>query len=288
MVESAGRAPRGKHLAVYVVMLASAAAVFVVVRHLGQSLVAVPRSAGQVAFGATSAATAPASLASLLAALIVVIASARVLGAVFARIGQAPVIGEMIAGIVLGPSLLGRVWPAASYRPLSPSVTELLGLSAQASVVLFMFLVGLDLNPRHLKGHLASPCPRPRRHRRTLRAGDAPGSLPLPRLRDPGRALAVFALFSGVSLSVTAFPVLVRILGDLGIQHTRLECWPWVLRRGRRRERVAAARRSRVRQADATSALRALGLTIATSASCSRSCGRGSKSWWAPSTPRAG
>ena len=265
MDATAGAAARAKHLAVYLAMLASAVAVFVLVRHLGQSLIALPRPAGQVAFGAASGATAAQSLLSFLAALIVVIASARVLGAVFARLGQAPVIGEMIAGIVLGPSLLGRAWPAASFALFPTSVVDLLGLGAQASVVLFMFLVGLDLNPRHLKGHSHVTVV-------TSHAGIvAPfvlGTLLAlylyPRYATPDVPFAVFALFSGVSLSVTAFPVLVRILGDLGIQHTRLgvlalacaavdDVSAWLL--------LAAL--TGVAQADATSALRALGLTVA-------------------------
>jgi Kef-type K+ transport system membrane component KefB len=139
-----------------------------------------------------------------------VVGFARFLGPAFARIGQAPVIGEMVAGIALGPSILGRLWPAASGALFPPHVIDLLGLAS------------------------------------------------------PGVPFTVFALFSGVSLSVTAFPVLVRILGDLGIQHTRLgvlalscaavdDVSAWLL--------LAAL--TGLAQADGTSALRALGLTLA-------------------------
>ena len=246
-------------------MLVTAAALFALVRHLGDSLVAPVRAPGDVPFGAAGPAAPASELASFLLALIVVVACARGLGFVSSRLGQAPVIGEMIAGIVLGPSLLGWLWPAGWAALFTPHVTDLLGIGAQASVVLFMFLVGLDLDPARLKGHSHLTIV-------TAHAGIvAPFILGTflalylyPRYSTRDVPFLAFALFSGVSLSVTAFPVLVRILGSLGIQHTRLgalalacaavgDATAWLL--------LAAL--TSVTRADATSALWTLGLTIA-------------------------
>jgi Kef-type K+ transport system membrane component KefB len=246
-------------------MLATAAALFALVCHLGDSLQAPLRAPGEASFGSAGPAAPASGLASFLLALIVVVACARSLGWVASRMGQAPVIGEMIAGIVLGPSLFGRLWPAGSAALFTPHVTDLLGIGAQASVILFMFLVGLDLDPGRLKGHSHATIV-------TSHAGIvAPfvlGTLLAlylyPRYSTHDVPFLAFALFSGVSLSVTAFPVLVRILGDLGIQHTRLgglalacaavdDATAWLL--------LAAL--TSVTRADATSALWTLGLTIA-------------------------
>jgi Kef-type K+ transport system membrane component KefB len=246
-------------------MLLTAAALLALVCSLGDSLVAPPRAPGEVSFGAAGPEAPASGLASFLLALIVVVACARSLGFVASRMGQAPVIGEMIAGIVLGPSLFGRLWPAGSAALFTPHVIDLLGIGAQASVVLFMFLVGLDLDPARLKGHSHVTIV-------TSHAGIvAPFVLGTflalylyPRYSTHDVPFLAFALFSGVSLSVTAFPVLVRILGGLGIQHTRLgalalacaavdDATAWLL--------LAAL--TSVTRADATSALWTLGLTIA-------------------------
>src|SRR5208282_536191 len=88
-------------------------------------------------------------------ALIVVIVMARTLGALFRAIHQPPVIGEIIAGIVLGPSVLGRVAPEVASYVLPTSVAPFLNVIAQIGVILYMFLVGLELDPKLLRnrGH---------------------------------------------------------------------------------------------------------------------------------------
>jgi Kef-type K+ transport system membrane component KefB len=133
------------------------------------------------------------------------------------------VIGEVIAGILLGPSLLGHVSPAAMTYLLPPTVAPFLAIIAQIGVILFMFLVGLELDTGLLG----------RRTHATVAISHASILLPFvlgsvlalwlyPRLSTSDVPFTVFALFLGVSLSVTAFPVLARILTDLGIHKTQM------------------------------------------------------------------
>ncbi|HTJ80253.1 MAG TPA: cation:proton antiporter, partial [Polyangiaceae bacterium] len=157
----------------------------------------------------------------VLLALAVVVVVARAVGALFVRIGQPPVVGEVVAGIVLGPSLLGRVAPGVSGYLFPREITPFLGVIAQIGVVLFMFLVGLELDGQSLR----------KRQRASLVISQTSIVVPFvlgallglflyPRLAPPGVPFPVFALFVGVSMSVTAFPVLARILTDLRIQKT--------------------------------------------------------------------
>jgi Kef-type K+ transport system membrane component KefB len=159
----------------------------------------------------------------VLVALVVVIAMARAFGAAFKYVQQPAVIGEVIAGIALGPSLLGRVSPGAMHFVLPPSVAPFLAVIAQVGVVLFMFLVGLELDASRLQ----------QRTRTTVAISHASIVLPFllgtllarwlyPLLSSSDVRFGVFALFVGASLSVTAFPVLARILTDRRVQKTRL------------------------------------------------------------------
>jgi Kef-type K+ transport system membrane component KefB len=162
-------------------------------------------------------------LSQLLLALALVIALGQILGWLFRRIGQPPVIGEVIAGIVLGPSLLGWIWPHAYAFVLPASVAPLLGAVAQLGVILYMFLVGLELNPARLQRRLGA----------TVAISNAGIIVPFtlgvvlafwlyPRLSTSDVPFMNFTLFIGVAMSITAFPVLARILSDLRMTHTDL------------------------------------------------------------------
>ncbi len=93
-------------------------------------------------------------LLDLLTALTAVVLLGRLLGRLFAALGQPPVIGEVVAGIVLGPSLLGWIAPSLYAFVLPPAVMPSLSVLANLGVVLYMFLVGLELNPAMLRGRL--------------------------------------------------------------------------------------------------------------------------------------
>jgi Kef-type K+ transport system membrane component KefB len=174
-----------------------------------------------LAGSAAPAAAADHTLLHLLLALAAVIALGRLLGALFRYIGQPPVIGEVVAGLMLGPSLLGWVWPAAGGWLLPPGVAPFLGAIAQLGVVLYMFQIGLELNHTALRGrgrivvavsHASIVVP--------FLLGAALALWLYPRFAPASVGFTAFALFMGVAMAITAFPVLARILGDSGLQHT--------------------------------------------------------------------
>ena len=171
----------------------------------------------------THAAGAQDLLLHLLLALVAVVVVGRMLGRLFRFIGQPPVIGEVVAGILLGPSLLGSIAPGAYLFLLPPALTPSLGLISQLGVVLYMFLIGVELDTEGLRGQLRAT------------VGIALTSMLVPfilglwlagglyeRLSPAGVSFASFALFLGVAMSITAFPVLARILADRGITRTEL------------------------------------------------------------------
>jgi Kef-type K+ transport system membrane component KefB len=196
-------------------------ALFLAIRAYGESLVA-PASGlhglrGQLAGGA------PDILWHLLIVLTVVVVVGRVLGRLFGFIRQPPVIGEVIAGIVLGPSLLGQISPDAYQYLLPSSVAPFLGVIAQLGVILYMFLVGLELDPDSLRGQV----------RATVATAHASIVVPFilgaalsvylyPRFSTSDVPFTSFALFLGVAMSITAFPVLARILSEQRMTHTKV------------------------------------------------------------------
>jgi Kef-type K+ transport system membrane component KefB len=207
----------------YGLMIVIALGTFAWIRSVGAGLVASAPADRAEVFGAAPEGQHADTLQHLLLALALVIVGARLVGLLFRRLGQPPVIGEMIAGIMLGPSLLGRVAPAASAYLLPPSIVPVLGVISQVGVVIYMFLVGLQLDTRYI------------RLRPYAALSISHASIILPFLFGSGLALflysafsssdvpfTAFALFMGISLSVTAFPVLARILTDRKLQRTRL------------------------------------------------------------------
>jgi Kef-type K+ transport system membrane component KefB len=162
-------------------------------------------------------------LSLLLMQLILIVGATRVVGALFRKIGQPAVIGEMVAGIVLGPSLLGLLWPETQTFLFPATSMPALRLFSQAGVVLYMFLVGVDLDLGHLraKAHAA------------ILVSHA--SIVVPFFLGAALCLFIytavapanvrftpFALFLGIAMSITAFPVLARILEERGLMGTYL------------------------------------------------------------------
>jgi Kef-type K+ transport system membrane component KefB len=207
-------------LVVYGATIAGAAVVFESVRRYGSHL-AAPPSAGAAHPHATPA--HGGSFLEVLVALAAVIVVARLFGMAFKRLHQPPVVGEVVAGLALGPSLLGRFAPGVAEFVLPASVAPKLAVIAQIGVVLFMFLVGLELDTSRLKkrthaivavSHASIVVP--------FLLGSVLALWLYPRLSSAEVPFSTFALFVGISLSVTAFPVLARILTDRGIHRTPL------------------------------------------------------------------
>jgi Kef-type K+ transport system membrane component KefB len=153
--------------------------------------------------------------------IIIIIATARLLGSALRKLGQPRVVGEMLAGLILGPSLLGAVAPAAYEWLFPPGMIRPLNALSQTGIVLFMFLIGLELNVREMIrqsresfviSHASIAIP--------MFAG---GALALFFYHDfavTGMPFHTFALFLGCAMSITAFPVLARILRESANQNS--------------------------------------------------------------------
>ncbi|HLY98395.1 MAG TPA: cation:proton antiporter [Candidatus Angelobacter sp.] len=160
---------------------------------------------------------------TLVLQIAVVLAVCRLVGTLFLKIRQPRVVGEMFAGIMLGPSLLGAIAPHFSAYLFPPASLGFLSALSQIGVVVFMFLVGLGINPRELKSH---------GHAAVLTSHvsiTAPFVLAsvlaiylYPRLSDSSVPFTNFALFMGAAMSITAFPVLARILTERNMLQSRL------------------------------------------------------------------
>lgn len=137
---------RASSVAAYVGMLAGGIAVFFLVRSYGEALTAPPPAVSAAAGGQAATAAAQNALPHVLLVLVAVIVVGRVLGSLLRSVGQPPVIGEVLGGILLGPSLLGRVAPGIASYILPPAVAPYLSVIAELGVILYMFLVGLELN----------------------------------------------------------------------------------------------------------------------------------------------
>lgn len=124
----------------YILMILGAIGVFLLIRGYGMTLIAPPGA--PAASSAETSATGGNVFLHVLIALTAVIVTGLILAKIFAYLGQPPVIGEVVAGIVLGPSLLG---PEVSALILPPSVATFLSVIAQLGVLLYMFIVGLEL-----------------------------------------------------------------------------------------------------------------------------------------------
>ncbi|HEX7652429.1 MAG TPA: cation:proton antiporter, partial [Verrucomicrobiae bacterium] len=162
-------------------------------------------------------------LTQLFMQLILIILLARICGRVAAGLGQPAVVGEMVAGILLGPSLLGWVWPDFFHFIFPASSLGSLRLFSQIGVCLFMFVVGMELNLTQLKQQAKT----------AMAVSQASILVPYllgvitafflyTRFAQNGTSFVAFALFIGVSMSITAFPVLARILEERQMTHSPL------------------------------------------------------------------
>lgn len=162
-------------------------------------------------------------LLQILLALSVVIVMARGMGSLFSLFGQPKVIGEVVGGILLGPSFLGSLSPQLYHFLLPPAAAPFLGLIAQLGVIFYMFVVGLELDLKVLRksGHAALAIS----HASIVvpfLLGSALALYIYKKVALPEVGFTSFALFLGVSMSITAFPVLARILTDRKVNKTKM------------------------------------------------------------------
>lgn len=215
---------------IYLALLTAGVGLFLLVCRAGAGLATPPAPGTPVTMPGTVKPEQVNVVLHVLATLSAVICLGSLLGRACRFIGQPPVIGEVLAGILLGPSLLGAISPGAMHA-LIPSaatdpkgqVTSALKAISQIGVILYMFLIGLELNAAQLRrrahaaiavSHASIVVP--------FVLGSALALALYPSLSRPGVTFTSFALFMGVAMSITAFPVLARILTDRGIERTEL------------------------------------------------------------------
>jgi len=159
----------------------------------------------------------------VLLALAIILVVTRIVAAILRKVNQPQVMAEVISGILLGPSFFGWLAPSVSSQALPASITPNLGLISQIGVMLYMFLVGLDLDSNLLRkcteasiaiSHASIIVP--------FLLGAALALWLYPLYSPSAVPFSTFALFVGVVMSVTALPVLARILADCAMQNTRL------------------------------------------------------------------
>jgi len=162
-------------------------------------------------------------LAITLLQIIVIVISGRALGLLLKRLGQPVVVGEIAAGLLLGPSALGYFAPDLFARLFPPASIATLTSLSQIGLILFMFVVGLEFAPELF---------RERKHTVVVIShssiivpfllGTALAVYLYPRLSEPTVTFRSFALFLGTAMSITAFPVLARILEERDLLKTKL------------------------------------------------------------------
>jgi Kef-type K+ transport system membrane component KefB len=207
-------------LLLYSLMLVGTLLIFLVVNHLGAHLTAPLAHDAPLARSSAALQSSKGMLAHLLTALTVIMVSASLLGTAFRYLGQPPVVGEMIAGVLLGPTLLGRIAPGLSAAILPDSVAPALAVIAQIGIVLYMFIIGLELDFKLLsRGTHASIAISHASIVAPFILGALLALALFPQLSTSDVSFTHFALFCGVAMSVTAFPVLARILNDRS-EHT--------------------------------------------------------------------
>lgn len=162
-------------------------------------------------------------LSRLFMQLLIIITASRLMGMLFSHCGQPAVVGEMAAGILLGPSLFGWLAPEAFHFIFAESSFGTIKLLSQIGVCLFMFVVGMEVDAGHIRSKAQTA------------ALVSHASMVIPyflgvvlayflysQFAQPGATFTAFALFMGISMSITAFPVLARILQERKLTRTPL------------------------------------------------------------------
>lgn len=159
----------------------------------------------------------------LLGQLIIIVLSSVLSGALFKSIGQPRVVGEIVAGIILGPSLMGRLMPGISEHIFPAASFTILQSLSQLGLILFMFIIGMEVDVQVVSKKISS----------AIVISHASIAIPFGlgvilsyflyrEFAPPGVPFYVFSLFVGIAMSITAFPVLASIIRERGLSGTRL------------------------------------------------------------------
>jgi Kef-type K+ transport system membrane component KefB len=215
-----------RRVLIYAIVIAASVAVIAGLLQLGETW--FPSSVSSITGTASPAPLAAAEalrrpLALLIIQLLVIVLATQAVGSLATLLGQPAVIGEIAAGLLLGPSLLGQLWPGGFAFLFPETSLDILRLLSQVGVILFMFSVGLDVDVAHL------------RQRAPIAIAVSHFSIVVPFVLGVVAALALFrqyapagvpfhsfALFMGIALSITAFPVLARVIEERGLSKTPL------------------------------------------------------------------
>ncbi|MEU9115317.1 cation:proton antiporter [Streptomyces sp. NPDC048483] len=183
-----------------------------------------PAGGGAAGPAASQSGTVPANVfTGLIIAIPVILIACCAVARILRPIGQPKVIGDILAGVLLGPSFLGLLWPDAFHRLFPAELVGVMNVLAQLGLIFFMFLIGRDLEPGYLRdrgGAIAL----------VSHAGFAIPFLAGMLLARPmyaafgsgSTSFTTFALFLAVSMSITAVPVLARIIEAQGLRSTPL------------------------------------------------------------------
>lgn len=163
------------------------------------------------------------SIGILLLQIITILLVCRLFGWLFQKIGQPTVIGEIVAGIVLGPSVLGHLLPGVSVFLFPPDSLGNITILSQFGLILFMFAIGMELDIAEVRKKL----------KETILISHTSTIVPFflgmltayhvyESYAHKGTPFLSFALFIGIAMSITAFPVLARIIQEKGLTKTHL------------------------------------------------------------------
>lgn len=220
-----------KNLIFYILVVGVLSIVTYLVLSLGQNLTIdtsidneiVNKHSAWSNFSTSVLEEATGSTALLILQVIVILCFVRLFGWVCQKIGQPTVIGEIIAGIVLGPSLLGAFFPEISNIIFPVSSIGSIKLLSEIGLILFMFIVGMELDLKVLKNRandavlISHSC-----IAILFTFGTVFSYFIYPYFSDPSVHFVSFALFMGIAMSITAFPVLARIVHERGLNKTPL------------------------------------------------------------------
>jgi Kef-type K+ transport system membrane component KefB len=213
--------------ATYAALVGAPTVALLIILRVGEALSPTPVGVEPISPTSTRVAESPhvtiPDLPLLLAQIIVILVAARVVGLLVRRIGQPQVVGEMLAGIALGPSVLGAHAPAVANTLFPVESLGFLNALSQIGLLVFMFLIGLELDLKMVreKGRAAMVIS----HASIVAPFMLGAILAIPlysQFAGERVTFTGFALFMGAAMSVTAFPVLARILRERQLVRTPL------------------------------------------------------------------